>query len=68
MPKTMIKPGPDLLQRVNQAFLDYGYSGLSMVTMTKACGFSSARCGRRDAAGKDKKALRCSHFTRFFRR
>jgi AcrR family transcriptional regulator len=40
MPKTMIKPGPDLLQRVNQAFLDYGYSGLSMVTMAKTCGFT----------------------------
>ena len=40
MPKTMIKPGPDLLRRVNQAFLDYGYSGLSMVTMAKACGFT----------------------------
>jgi hypothetical protein len=44
MPKTMIKPGPDLLRRVNQAFLDYGYSGLSMVTMAKACGSRSARC------------------------
>jgi len=40
MAKTMIKPGPDLLQRVSQAFLDYGYSGLSMVTMAKACGFT----------------------------
>jgi AcrR family transcriptional regulator len=40
MSKTMIKPGPGLLQRVNQAFLDYGYSGLSMVTMAKACGFT----------------------------
>jgi len=40
MSKTMIKPGPDLLQRVSQAFLDYGYSGLSMVTMAKACGFT----------------------------
>jgi len=40
MPKTMIKPSPDLLQRVSQAFLDYGYSGLSMVTMAKACGFT----------------------------
>jgi len=40
MPKTMIKPGPDLLQRVSQAFLDYGYSGLSMVTMAKSCGFT----------------------------
>jgi len=40
MSKTMIKPGPDLLQRVSQAFLNYGYSGLSMVTMAKACGFT----------------------------
>jgi AcrR family transcriptional regulator len=40
MSKGMIKPGPELLQRVTQAFLDYGYSGLSMVTMAKACGFT----------------------------
>lgn len=40
MPNTMIKPGRDLLQRVNQAFLDHGYSGLSMVMMAKACGFT----------------------------
>ena len=40
MSKSMIKPGPDLLQRVSQAFLDYGYSGLSMVTMAKVCGFT----------------------------
>jgi AcrR family transcriptional regulator len=40
MSKTMIKPQPDLLQRVSQAFLDYGYSGLSMVTMARACGFT----------------------------
>jgi AcrR family transcriptional regulator len=40
MPKTMIKPGRELLQRVNQAFLDHGYSGLSMMTMAKACGFT----------------------------
>jgi AcrR family transcriptional regulator len=40
MAKTMIKPGRDLLQRVNQAFLDYGYSGLSMVAMARACGFT----------------------------
>jgi AcrR family transcriptional regulator len=40
MSKTMIKPGPDLLRRVSQAFLDYGYGGLSMVTMAKACGFT----------------------------
>jgi AcrR family transcriptional regulator len=40
MAKTMIKPGHDLLQRVNQAFLDYGYSGLSMVMMARACGFT----------------------------
>ena len=40
MSKKMIKPGPDLLKQVNQAFLDYGYSGLSMVVMAKACGFT----------------------------
>jgi AcrR family transcriptional regulator len=28
------------MQRVHQTFLDYGYSGLSMVTMAKACGFT----------------------------
>jgi AcrR family transcriptional regulator len=39
-PKKMIKPGPELLARVNRAFLDYGYSGLSMVVMAKACGFT----------------------------
>jgi AcrR family transcriptional regulator len=39
-PKTMIRPGPDLLNRVNQACLDYGDSGLSMVTMAKGCGFT----------------------------
>jgi hypothetical protein len=39
MSKTMIKRGPDLLQRVTQAFLGHGYSGLSMVTMAEACGF-----------------------------
>jgi AcrR family transcriptional regulator len=40
MSKKMIKPGPDLLAQVNQAFLDYGYSGLSMVTLAKTCGFT----------------------------
>jgi AcrR family transcriptional regulator len=40
MAKTMLKPGPDLLQRVSQAFLDYGYSGLSMVVMARVCGFT----------------------------
>jgi AcrR family transcriptional regulator len=38
--KKMIKPGRDLLTRVNQAFLDYGYSGLSMVVLARACGFT----------------------------
>src|SRR5438105_15657434 len=38
--KTMLEPGPEPMQRVNQTFLDYGYSGLSMVTMAKACGFT----------------------------
>lgn len=36
----MIKPGPDLLQRVSEAFLDHGYGGLSMVMMARACGFT----------------------------
>ncbi len=40
MSKKMITPGRDLLTRVNQAFLDYGYSGLSMVVLAKACGFT----------------------------
>jgi len=40
MSKKMIKPGRDLLQKVNQAFLDHGYSGLSMVGLAKACGFT----------------------------
>jgi AcrR family transcriptional regulator len=40
MSKKMIKPGRDLLARVNQAFLDYGYSGLSMVVLARACGFT----------------------------
>jgi AcrR family transcriptional regulator len=40
MSKKMIKPGPELLRRINQAFLDHGYSGLSMVVLAKACGFT----------------------------
>ncbi|MBR1206542.1 MULTISPECIES: TetR/AcrR family transcriptional regulator [unclassified Bradyrhizobium] len=40
MSKKMIKPGPDLLAQVNQAFLDYGYGGLSMVGLAKVCGFT----------------------------
>jgi AcrR family transcriptional regulator len=40
MSKKMIKPGRDLLGRVNQAFLDHGYSGLSMVGLARACGFT----------------------------
>jgi AcrR family transcriptional regulator len=40
MPKKMIKPGPDLLTQVNQAFLDNGYSELSMVRLAKVCGFT----------------------------
>jgi AcrR family transcriptional regulator len=40
MPKKMIKPGPDLLTQVNRAFLDNGYSGLSMVRLAKVCGFT----------------------------
>ena len=40
MSKKMIKPGPDLLKQVNQAFLDHGYSGLSMVALARICGFT----------------------------
>jgi AcrR family transcriptional regulator len=40
MPKKVIKPGPDLLTQVDRAFLDYGYSGLSMVALAKVCGFT----------------------------
>jgi AcrR family transcriptional regulator len=40
MSKKMIKPGGDLLHKVDQAFLDHGYSGLSMVVMARACGFT----------------------------
>jgi len=36
----MIKPGRDLLEQVNQAFLDHGYSGLSMIGLARACGFT----------------------------
>lgn len=36
----MIKPGRDLLEQVNQAFLDHGYSGLSMIVLARACGFT----------------------------
>jgi AcrR family transcriptional regulator len=40
MSKKMIKPGPDLLTQVNQAFLDHGYGGLSMVGLARLCGFT----------------------------
>src|SRR5690348_6705406 len=40
MPKKRIKPGPDLLAQVDRAFLDNGYSELSMVTLAKLCGFT----------------------------
>src|ERR1043166_426284 len=40
MSKKMMTPGPDLLNQVNQAFLDQGYSGLSMVGLAKVCGFT----------------------------
>ncbi|WP_245321296.1 hypothetical protein [Bradyrhizobium sp. NAS96.2] len=43
MSKKMIKPGPDLLTQVNQAFLDYAYSGLSMVGLAKALRLHAAR-------------------------
>lgn len=40
MAKKMITPGHDLLMRVNQAFLDHGYAGLSMVGLARECGFT----------------------------
>ena len=40
MSKKMIKPRPDLLKQVNQAFLDHGYGGLSMVGLARICGFT----------------------------
>ena len=40
MSKKMTKPSPDLLTQVNQAFLDHGYGGLSMVALARACGFT----------------------------
>lgn len=44
MPKKMIKPGPDLLTQVNRAFLDNGYSGLSMVALAKVCDSRNGPC------------------------
>jgi AcrR family transcriptional regulator len=35
-----LHPGRDLMHRVRAAFLGYGYDGLSMVTLAKACGFT----------------------------
>lgn len=40
MAEKMLTPGPQLMLKVRQAFLDYGYSGLSMVTLARACGFT----------------------------
>lgn len=35
-----MKPGKELMARVRQAFLDFGYGELSMVGMARACGFT----------------------------
>jgi AcrR family transcriptional regulator len=40
MADKMLKPSPDLMVHVRQAFLDYGYAGLSMVDLAKACSFT----------------------------
>ena len=40
MAKKMITPGHELLLRVNKAFLDHGYAGLSMVGLARECGFT----------------------------
>jgi AcrR family transcriptional regulator len=36
-----LRPAPDLLLRVERAFLDHGYAGLSMLVVAEACGFSA---------------------------
>jgi AcrR family transcriptional regulator len=40
MAEKMLKPSLELMLRVRQAFLDYGYSGLNMVTLARGCGFT----------------------------
>jgi AcrR family transcriptional regulator len=35
-----MRPSHELMLRVRQAFLAYGYDGMSMVTLAKACGFT----------------------------
>lgn len=40
MADKMLKPSPELMERVRQAFLDHGYAGLSMVDLAKVCGFT----------------------------
>ena len=41
MAKKKIQPGPDLLMRVETAFLSRGYDDLSMIDLAQACGFST---------------------------
>jgi len=57
MSKKMIKPGRDLLARVNQAFLDYGYSGLSMVVLARP----NSRPGKMAATAVTHRTLRLRH-------
>ncbi|TWB37596.1 TetR/AcrR family transcriptional regulator [Nitrospirillum pindoramense] len=40
MAEKTLKPGTELLTRVRQAFLTYGYSDLTMVDLAEACGFT----------------------------
>ncbi|MEC4589856.1 TetR/AcrR family transcriptional regulator [Nitrospirillum amazonense] len=40
MAEKTLKPGNDLMKRVQQAFLTYGYSDLTMVDLAEACGFT----------------------------
>jgi AcrR family transcriptional regulator len=41
MAKTKARPSPALMERVGRAFLDHGYSELSMRGLAKACDFST---------------------------
>lgn len=41
MAKKRLQPGPDLLLRVDKAFLDHGYRRLTMLGLAEACGFTA---------------------------
>ena len=41
MAKKRLQPGPDLLLRVDKAFLEHGYRRLTMLGLAEACGFTA---------------------------